>query len=735
MQKLILKFSKTDWIYILILAVLCVVGYWQIGFGVHPLKWDVIDYYFPSRFMVGEILQSHSLPLWNPYQTLGYPIHADPQSGTWYPIAWIIGLFHGYTLNLIGFEFLLHIFIGSWGMFILGKTLNYDKKISFILAIAYLFSGFFVGNAQHLTWTISGAWLPFVLNQFLVLYKKRNFYNAALLALWAYLFLSAGYPAFVFVTVYILVILLALFTYKEYKLNKIKGILNYYKYLLISLIIVMICSSIIVISNYYALPFLTRGGSITPEMAIFCPFSPQCSLSFITPLAVVGQNTMEFFKTDLSMTNGYFGIIILVFSVLGLWGKKRSIQWLFVLFAFFSLLASFGAYTPVRMFLYDWVPLMNTFRFPALFRLFFIFFFILIAGNSLQSIFFTNKKIPLPFYVFSGLFIVIMIVFIFVFRGQGYLDIKNVVLNQLFTFSSTSSFKQHFAVHALFQIVFLSLAVFLLFKYKTSSKTLAFIAVLVVFEMMLSTQLNAPYTINDPVVYTKDAQAYLNTFPRKFPIPNTNAILTNEKDIPKQPPFWKNTSMYNKQVSHEGFTPFIFKDFKYLTDTIPEFFDEMLKNPLVYLSSSIYSTNDFETLSKENKADSSAVFLSHSDYLTLKENIIPDTLVGNIHISKFSPTHIEIECEAVQSSMVVLLQNNYYGWTAKVNNTMVPIYKANYTTMAVPVSAGKNTIVFNYQPKNIIIAYSITIISFFILLFYLLIAGLMNARKNETHSE
>lgn len=735
MQKLILKFSKSDWKYVLILIVLCIVGYGQIGFGVHPLKWDVIDYYFPSRFMLGEFLQNYSLPLWNPYQTLGYPIHADPQSGTWYPIAWIIGFFHGYTLNLIGFELLLHIFIGSWGVFILGKTLHYDKRISFILAIAYLFSGFFVGNAQHLTWIISGAWLPFVLNQFLVLYKKRNFYNAALFALWIYLFISAGYPAFIFVTVYILLFLLVLFTIKEYKVHKIKGVLNYYQYLFISLMMVVICSSIILVSNYYALPFLTRGGSVTPEMAMFSPFSPQCSLSFLTPIAVVGQSTMNFFKTDLSMSNAYFGIILLVFSVLGLWQKKRPIQWFFMIVALISLLASFGAYTPVRMFLYDYVPLMNTFRFPALFRLFFIFFFILIAGNSLQSIFIEKKKIPTSAYLIIALFIAIMIGFIFVFRSQGYLNIKNIVLNQLFTYSPNATFKQFFAVQALVQIVVLSLAAFLLYKYKASSKTLTLLAVLIVFEMTLSTQLNAPYTVYESIVKTKEAQTYLNIFPRKFPIPNTNAILTNEKNIPKELPFWKNTSMYNKQVSHEGFTPFIFKDFKYLTDTIPEFFEEMLKNPLVYLSSSIYSNNDFETLSENNLADSSKVFLSHSDYLLLKESILPDTLVGSIHTSKFSPTHIEIECDLAHPSMVVLLQNNYYGWTAKVNQKKVPICKANFTTMAVPVSAGKSTVIFDYHPKNIIIAYGITMVGFFILLFYLIIVGLMKFYKKESYSE
>lgn len=729
MQKLFLKFYNSDYKFVFILAVLCILGYWQISFGVHPLKWDIIDYYFPSRFMVGEMMQNHSLPLWNPYQTLGYPIHADPQSGAWYPIAWIIGFFHGYTLNTIGFEFLLHLFIGSWGMFILGKTMNYNKKVSFILAIAYLFSGFFVGNAQHLTWTISGAWLPFVLNQFIVLYKKRTFYNAALLALWSFLFLSAGYPAFVFVMGYFLLILFLYFSFKEFQINKLKGILNYYQFLLISLVIIIICSSIILVSNYYVLPFLTRGNSISPEMALFCPFSPQCSLSFFTPFAVVAHNT-NFFKTDLSMTNAYFGIIILVFAVLGLLIKKKSIHWIFIFFAIVSLLASFGSYTPIRMFLYDYIPMMDMFRFPSLFRLFFIFFLILIAGNSLQSVFYSDKKTPLLLYIIPGIFIAIMMIIVFIFRSQGYLDIKTIIFNQLFTYSPTSIFKQHFAVQALSQILLLSLFILLILKFKSKAITLTLITFLVIFEMMLSTQLNAPYTVIDTAVKNKDAQLYLNTFPKKFPIPNNNSILLNEKNIPKQVPFWRNTSMFNKQVSHEGFTPFIFKDFRFLTDSIPLFFNEILKNPLVYLTNSVYSTSDFKALSDSNSIDSSMVFFSPSDYTKIHKNVTPDTIIGTFQISKFSPTNIQIECDAIKPSMLILLQNYYYGWTATVNGSETPIYKANYATMAVPVNIGKNTIAFNYHPKNIIIAYYLSIISFFILLLYLIICRFLKFKSS-----
>ena len=718
----------------MILAVLCVIGFWQISFGFHPLKWDVIDYYFPSRFILGEMFQNQSLPLWNPYQTLGYPIHADPQSGAWYPLAWIIGYFKGYTLNSIGFEFLLHIFIGSCGVFALGKTLKYDKSISLILAVAYMFSGFFVGNAQHLTWTISGAWLPWIFNQFIVLHQRQSIYNSALLALLTYLFVSAGYPAFVFVTFYFLIFLTIFFTVNEYKTNKIKGVFRYYKYLIVTMIIVLVCSSIILVSNYYVLPYLTRGSGVSQNMALFSPFSPLCSLSFLAPFSVVGNHSFDIFNTDLSMTNGYFGIIIFIFAILGFWLRKKPIHWFFIVFAIFSLLASFGAYTPVRLFLYDYIPLMNTFRFPSLFRLFFILFFILIAGNAMQNIFINNKKMPLSAFLIAGFLIGIMIVLIVIFRGQDYLNIKNVITQQLFNFSTESNYKQHFAVHSLFQIIVLLLTIFLFYRFQTSRKSILLTTTLLVAEMMFSAQINAPYTIYDKQVKTKDAQDYLNAFPKNYPTPNNHPIIHNEKDIPKQIPFWRNTSMYNKQVSHEGFTPFIFKDFKYLTDTIPEFFNKMLQNPLIFISNSIYSQSDFSELSRKDLLDSSVIFLTPKDY-ALFENFRIDSLKSEYKITKFSPTIIEIECKTDQQAFLVLQQNYYYGWIATVNNKVTSIYNANYTTMAVSLEKGDNSIVFQYHPKNIIVAYYMSIISFFTLLFSVIIGGVVKIMNKQKFQE
>ena len=74
------------------------------------MVYDMIDCFYPWRFHIGECMQNGIFPYWNPYQDLGYPIHADPSSGTWYPLVWLIGSSVGYTVYTIGFEYFIHVF-------------------------------------------------------------------------------------------------------------------------------------------------------------------------------------------------------------------------------------------------------------------------------------------------------------------------------------------------------------------------------------------------------------------------------------------------------------------------------------------------------------------------------------------------------------------------------------------------------------------------------------------------
>src|SRR4026208_1765987 len=50
---------------------------------------DHSDYLQPLRFFTAEELRAGRLPLWNPYSGSGEPWLANPQTGVFYPPAWV----------------------------------------------------------------------------------------------------------------------------------------------------------------------------------------------------------------------------------------------------------------------------------------------------------------------------------------------------------------------------------------------------------------------------------------------------------------------------------------------------------------------------------------------------------------------------------------------------------------------------------------------------------------------
>jgi hypothetical protein len=182
--------------YYLLLFLTAVLAMLPVAQFLHPLKWDMIDQAYPWRYFIGECLQDGILPLWNPYQLLGSPIHADPQSSAWYPVTWFFGFLIGYDIYVISIDFLLHIFLAGMGMFYLAKKLGFKDETAFLMGVSYMLSGFFTGNAQHFMWIISGAWIPFILGAFLQLRKAPSLPAAIMLALAFFMIMTGRLPGF-----------------------------------------------------------------------------------------------------------------------------------------------------------------------------------------------------------------------------------------------------------------------------------------------------------------------------------------------------------------------------------------------------------------------------------------------------------------------------------------------------------------------------------------------------------
>lgn len=165
----------------------------------------MMDQYFPFRYFIGESISKGLIPWWNPYIFLGYPINADPQSGFWYPITWILG-FNGYRLFDLQIEFLFHIILAGFGFYYLLRSLKIQLYPAIIFAMSYQVCVFFIGNAQHFTYVIGTCYIPWIMGCFIQLIEKQEYRYGLALSLFLSLMLMGGDPALSLILGYILVL-------------------------------------------------------------------------------------------------------------------------------------------------------------------------------------------------------------------------------------------------------------------------------------------------------------------------------------------------------------------------------------------------------------------------------------------------------------------------------------------------------------------------------------------------
>lgn len=121
---------------------------------------DHLDYFQPLRMFTAEELKAGRLPLWNPYSASGEPWLANPQTGVFYPPAWLFLLLPfeaAYMLFL-----LVHLVILGWGAYLLfARTAS--QGAAMVGAAAVMFCGPTLSLLDVNNNLATFAWLPLVL--------------------------------------------------------------------------------------------------------------------------------------------------------------------------------------------------------------------------------------------------------------------------------------------------------------------------------------------------------------------------------------------------------------------------------------------------------------------------------------------------------------------------------------------------------------------------------------------
>lgn len=84
---------------------------------------------------------------------------------------------------------------------------------------------------------------------------------------------------------------------------------------------------------------------------------------------------------------------------------------------------------------------------------------------------------------------------------------------------------------------------------------------------------------------------------------------------------------------------------------------------------------------------------------------------GTAEIQSYLPSSIRIRTDSPSDGYLVLTDNYYPGWKALVDGQPQPIYRANYTFKAIPISAGQHQVQFLYDPLSFKLGLSVTIVS------------------------
>jgi hypothetical protein len=707
---------KNRYVPYLLFLLIAVMAFWQLVFFQHPPAYDMVDCFYPWRFHAGECLRNGYFPFWNPYQDLGYPHFADPSSGVWYPIGSTVG----YNLYTISLEFVVHVFFAGIGMYHLAQTLKMARPVAVIAAIAYMLCGVFVGNAQHLPYIIGAAWLPFVLHFYFRMIEKPFWSNAIYAGFFLFLMITGGYPAYVIILFYFFCFTSIFYLVRSLKHRQRFAFTDLFFRNAVMVLTTLVFSAGMLIAIWQVSPYLSRlDDGFTLQQALFSPFGPKALLSFVFPYSTV--HFPDVFNGDISMINGYFGLFLLVFFFAGLFTKKTIELKILLGLGLFSLTAAVGDALPVRALLFDYVPMMNVFRFPAVFRLFVILPFILISANYLNKLYNQDrfpelKKWWIPL---SALAIVFAVVIVYL-RSEGYLDLVNFVSQAAFRADRETLIQQHIALQSVIQLLLILMLVLVMHFIKVIRYQYLALIALVSIDLFISVQLNAPYTVYNDTISASQPYKSTADLPKGFP-PMMNITIEEGGKMPGLgQPYWQNLNTFHKQFTAEGFNSFSFTSYDNLESQYPFIFREMQKNKLLLLSAQIRHEGSMQIANRDSLYKPNHLYFDDHDFGVIRMVRMSHSPKDTAYMLSYTPNSFNIKTNTTDIQLLTIFQKEFTGWKAYVNGEETPIYKSNRNFMSIVLPSGTANVEFKYVNYFVLIGFWVSLCSCLFMLFLLL---------------
>lgn len=685
--------ARTRWaVCVLWFTVFFFILLWPLFSGDLEPRWDARDEFYPSYTYFADSINEGRYPLWDPYTNCGYPFHAEPHQPTLNPVAILVAL----TVTDTALGFLLYWAIHWWwggiGMMWLTRSNGAAPSAGLLAALAYVFSGFFISNAQHTPFIPVAGWLPWIIG-FADLAVRRSSPGHALLA-GVSMGLSAlgGYPTLVSFTGLAVALWLSFrFLPNPITDNDDPRSLRKRAFWVGGTLIVMailtfaIWSPILNAFFREGRGFTDRIAPLTPEDANFAePFSLPALFSLFFPrMTIVGAG--KWMQADVSMTNAYLGIITVPLAVFWcLKGcKTRRPLWLVAFFLFMFLL-SLGGKAGLRTALYYLFPPLKYGRYSAIFRLYWIFALCFAAGLGF------TRLIACPAERKYALRLIL-----------AWMGIASVVSLTLGFFLGSHGIPagNHFPRLYLPAMLILPLGavVFWLWE-RGGDRTFSRLApalLVIAFHFDMAGHL---YNNMDTVGVPRDSIRQAEMFHRR----ETN--IPGEPG-PRHPPMrWNyfNVQQVIKEPIVRGYIAMQSKGFDQILSRTR--FVEVMQSPVRFWISpgaeiSPSQESVLSILSDTGAGFPVPVFVENVPKELPHERAIPG-MYGKARVLSYSPEKIEMEVEVPGTNGAFLASTERFatGWKAWLDGIPQQVSKVNLYFRGISVPAGRHAIIWKYEP-------------------------------------
>ena len=331
----------------------------------------------PVKKLTVQLLREGNFALWTDAHGNGQPFLANPKNAIFYPTTWlylILPLFTAFKLH-----YLIHVLLGWLGLYVLCGSYSLSKRASFLGASLFAFSGMYLSSFEFYNHIAALAWMPWVLWLLHRSVRPGRARIVLLAFLWV-LMILAGAPEFILMTLF-LAAGQAFFTAGEWKKKMALTIL--------SLVLASLISAVQLLPSIELLGRTGRAGQSSQWPLELVQLFELPFPHFLGNDREPGHSDFwgwhlfdKKFPLYYSLYMGIGALLLFLFGLRKPWDRRQKIL---LLMAFLFFLLSCGRYSPF-FFIYRFVPLLSSIRYPIKFFLGAVFCLSILAAFGFDRV-------------------------------------------------------------------------------------------------------------------------------------------------------------------------------------------------------------------------------------------------------------------------------------------------------------------------------------------------------------